>query len=59
MLEAIACLTKDVIEEMEKVISIKELRVDGGVAGNNFSMQFRQIFWVKSLSAQWFREPPL
>ncbi|AAL82128.1 glycerol kinase [Pyrococcus furiosus DSM 3638] len=40
-LEAIAYLTRDVIEEMEKLIQIKELRVDGGATVNNFLMQFQ------------------
>ncbi|AEH25487.1 glycerol kinase GlpK [Pyrococcus yayanosii] len=40
-LEAIAYLTRDVIEEMERLISIKELRVDGGATANNFLMQFQ------------------
>ncbi|AFK21649.1 glycerol kinase GlpK [Pyrococcus sp. ST04] len=40
-LEAIAYLTRDVVEEMEKLIEIKELRVDGGATANNFLMQFQ------------------
>lgn len=40
-LEAIAYLTRDVIEEMEKLVSIKELRVDGGATENDFLMQFQ------------------
>ncbi|AHF79704.1 glycerol kinase GlpK [Thermococcus paralvinellae] len=40
-LEAIAYLTKDVIDDMEKEVSIKELRVDGGATKNNFLMQFQ------------------
>ncbi|MBO8175382.1 MAG: glycerol kinase GlpK [Thermococcus sp.] len=40
-LEAIAYLTKDVIDEMEKEVPIKELRVDGGATKNNFLMQFQ------------------
>lgn len=40
-LEAIAYLTRDVIEEMEKLVQIKELRVDGGATSNNFLMQFQ------------------
>ena len=39
-LEAIAYLTRDVIEEMESLLQIKELRVDGGATKNNFLMQF-------------------
>jgi len=49
VLEAIAYLTRDVIEEMEKGISIKELRVDGGVAKNNFLMQFQADILGKKL----------
>jgi glycerol kinase len=42
-LEAIAYLTCDVSEEMEAEggVSLKELRVDGGAARNNFLMQFQ------------------
>jgi glycerol kinase len=40
-LEAIAYLTRDVVEEMEKLVGIKELRVDGGATTNNFLMQFQ------------------
>lgn len=40
-LEAIAYLTRDVIEEMEKLVGIKELRVDGGATKNDFLMQFQ------------------
>ncbi|WP_297523552.1 glycerol kinase GlpK [Thermococcus sp.] len=40
-LEAIAYLTRDVIEEMEKLVGIKELRVDGGATSNDFLMQFQ------------------
>lgn len=40
-LEAIAYLTRDVIEEMEKLVGIKELRVDGGATANDFLMQFQ------------------
>ncbi|WP_457752631.1 glycerol kinase GlpK [Thermococcus sp.] len=40
-LEAIAYLTKDVVDEMEKEVPIKELRVDGGATKNNFLMQFQ------------------
>jgi len=42
-LEAIAYQTKEVIEAMEKDsgISLKTLRVDGGVVKNNFLMQFQ------------------
>ncbi|USG99441.1 glycerol kinase GlpK [Thermococcus argininiproducens] len=40
-LEAIAYLTRDVIEEMEKLIQVKELRVDGGATKNDFLMQFQ------------------
>ena len=40
-LEAIAYLTRDVIEEMERLVGIKELRVDGGATANNFLMQFQ------------------
>ncbi len=40
-LEAIAYLTRDVIEEMEKLVGIRELRVDGGATANDFLMQFQ------------------
>ncbi|WP_297071583.1 glycerol kinase GlpK [Thermococcus sp.] len=40
-LEAIAYLTRDVVEEMEKLVGIKELRVDGGATSNDFLMQFQ------------------
>jgi len=40
-LEAIAYLTRDVIEEMEKLVGIRELRVDGGATSNDFLMQFQ------------------
>ena len=42
-LEAIAYRTKDVISAMEKDsgIMLKELKVDGGAAANNFLMQFQ------------------
>ncbi|NJE03454.1 glycerol kinase GlpK [Thermococcus sp. MV11] len=40
-LEAIAYLTRDVIEEMEKLVGIKELRVDGGATANDFLMEFQ------------------
>ena len=40
-LEAIAYLTRDVIEEMEKLVGIKELRVDGGATSNDFLMGFQ------------------
>lgn len=40
-LEAIAYLTRDVIEEMKKLVQIKDLRVDGGATSNNFLMQFQ------------------
>ncbi|ASJ15622.1 glycerol kinase [Thermococcus chitonophagus] len=40
-LEAIAYLTRDVIEEMEKLVEVRELRVDGGATANNFLMQFQ------------------
>ncbi|ASI99230.1 glycerol kinase GlpK [Thermococcus celer] len=40
-LEAIAYLTRDVIGEMEKLVGIKELRVDGGATANDFLMQFQ------------------
>ena len=40
-LEAIAYLTRDVIEEMEKLVGIKELRVDGGATANDFLMAFQ------------------
>ena len=42
-LEAIAYLTRDVSEEMEAEgdVSLKELRVDGGAARNEFLMQFQ------------------
>ncbi|ASJ05367.1 glycerol kinase GlpK [Thermococcus barossii] len=40
-LEAIAYLTRDVIEEMERLVGIKELRVDGGATANDFLMEFQ------------------
>lgn len=43
-LESLAYQTRDVVEEMRKVIphhSFKKLRVDGGAVGNNFLMQFQ------------------
>lgn len=40
-LEAIAYLTRDVVDEMEKLVQIKELRVDGGATRNNFLMRFQ------------------
>ena len=42
-LESIAYQTRDVLEVMEEDsgISLKELRVDGGAAANNFLMQFQ------------------
>ncbi len=40
-LEAIAYLTRDVVEEMEKLVGIKELRVDGGATANDFLMEFQ------------------
>ncbi len=40
-LEAIAYLTRDVIEEMEKLVGIRELRVDGGATANDFLMAFQ------------------
>ncbi|AIF68948.1 glycerol kinase [Palaeococcus pacificus DY20341] len=40
-LEAIAYLTRDVVEEMEEEVPIKELRVDGGATGNSFLMRFQ------------------
>lgn len=40
-LEAIAYLTRDVVEEMERLVSIKELRVDGGATANDFLMGFQ------------------
>ena len=42
-LEAIAYQTRDVVEEMEKLIGkkLKTLRVDGGASQNNFLMQFQ------------------
>ncbi len=40
-LEAIAYLTRDVVDEMEKLVQIKELRVDGGATANDFLMQFQ------------------
>ncbi|WP_297501794.1 glycerol kinase GlpK [Thermococcus sp.] len=40
-LEAIAYLTRDVIEEMERLVGIKELRVDGGATANDFLMGFQ------------------
>ena len=40
-LEAIAYLTRDVIEEMQKLVGIKELRVDGGATANDFLMGFQ------------------
>ncbi|NJE06559.1 glycerol kinase GlpK [Thermococcus sp. M36] len=40
-LEAIAYLTRDVVEEMERLVQVKELRVDGGATANDFLMQFQ------------------
>ncbi len=40
-LEAISYLTRDVIEEMEKLVGIRELRVDGGATANDFLMKFQ------------------
>ncbi|NJD99106.1 glycerol kinase GlpK [Thermococcus sp. LS1] len=40
-LEAIAYLTHDVVEEMDRLVGIKELRVDGGATTNDFLMQFQ------------------
>ena len=40
-LESIAYLTKDVLEEMDKLVSIKEIKVDGGAARNDFLMKFQ------------------
>ncbi len=40
-LEAIAYLTRDVIEEMETFTHVRELRVDGGATENDFLMQFQ------------------
>ncbi len=40
-LEAIAYMTRDVLEEMEKLVGIKELRVDGGATANDFLMGFQ------------------
>ncbi|ASJ10540.1 glycerol kinase [Thermococcus sp. P6] len=40
-LEAIAYLTRDVIEEMRKLVGIKELKVDGGATSNDFLLQFQ------------------
>ncbi len=40
-LEAIAYLTRDVIGEMEKLVGIRELRVDGGATANDFLMKFQ------------------
>ncbi|AEK72675.1 glycerol kinase [Thermococcus sp. 4557] len=40
-LEAIAYLTRDVVEEMERLVGIKELRVDGGATANDFLMEFQ------------------
>ncbi|WP_456423288.1 glycerol kinase GlpK [Thermococcus sp.] len=40
-LEAIAYLTRDVVEEMQRLVGIKELRVDGGATKNDFLMQFQ------------------
>lgn len=42
-LEAIAYQTKDVLQAMEKdsKIKLKDLKVDGGAAANNFLMQFQ------------------
>ncbi len=40
-LEAIAYLTRDVVEEIKKHIFVRELRVDGGASINNFLMQFQ------------------
>lgn len=43
VLESIAYLTKDVLQEMERDsgIRVSELRVDGGAVNNNFLMQFQ------------------
>jgi len=43
VLESIAYATRDIIEEMEKVmkIKVKELRVDGGLSNINSLMQFQ------------------
>ncbi len=40
-LEAIAYLTRDVVEEIKRHIFVRELRVDGGASINNFLMQFQ------------------
>jgi glycerol kinase len=42
-LESVAYQTRDVIEAMEadSGVSLKELRVDGGMVNNNFLMQFQ------------------
>ena len=42
-LESMAYGTKDILENMKKdsAVTLKELRVDGGVARNNFLMQFQ------------------
>jgi glycerol kinase len=40
-LEAIAYLTRDVIEEMERLVGIRELRVDGGATANDFLVEFQ------------------
>lgn len=40
-LEAIAYLTRDVVEEIKKHIFVRELRVDGGASANDFLMQFQ------------------
>ena len=40
-LESIAYLTRDVIEEMEKLINVREIRVDGGATKNDFLMEFQ------------------
>ncbi len=50
VLESIAYLTKDVLDEMERDsgIKVKELRVDGGATRNDFLMQFQaDILGVK------------
>ncbi len=40
-LEAIAYLTRDVVGEMERLVSIRELGVDGGATTNDFLIQFQ------------------
>ncbi len=40
-LESIAYLTRDVLDEMEKIWDVREIKADGGAARNDFLMQFQ------------------